>query len=234
MTRRNIIKALGASGFALSELASAYAKADFWDKQQPEEWSPEERNELVTDSPWAKQVRADTSRVQPVGPPAAASGSPVPMRMPGTVDIDGARGRGHHGGNLPAFQGIVRWESAQPVLAALKKTLPPELDGHYVIGVSGFPFGLPNPQRDSSADTRLDELKQITTLRAKGKDRAQSGVVLRSSDSDGPVLLFGFSRDVIELTPSDKDVEFETQLGPLGISAKFEPKQMRYRGRLAL
>jgi hypothetical protein len=234
MTRRNIVKALGAFGFSVSELASAYAKGDFWDKQEPNEWSPEQRSELITDSPWAKQVRADTSRVQPAGPPTSASGNPVPMRMPGSINIDGARGRGRHERSLPAFQGIVRWESAKPVLAALKKTLPPQLADHYVIGVSGFPFGLRNPQSDESADTRLDDLKQITTLRAKGKDPAQAGIVLRSSDSDGPLLLFGFSRDVIELTPSDKNIEFETQLGPLGISAKFEPKQMRYRGELAL
>ena len=234
MTRRNVIKALGAFGFTASELASAYGKGDFWDKQKPGEWSPEQRSELITDSPWAKQVRADASRMQQGGPPITGSGNPVPMRMPGSVNIDGGRGRGRHERNLPAFQGIVRWESAKPVLAALKKTLPPELASHYVIGVSGFPFGLRNPQRDDSTDTLLDDLKQITTLRTKGKDFAQAGVVLRGSDSDGPLLLFGFSRDVIEVTPSDKNVQFDTQLGPLEISAKFEPKRMRYRGELAL
>ena len=229
-----MIKALGAFGFTASELASAYAKGDFWDKKEPNAWSTEQRSRLITDSPWAKQVRADASRMQPAGPPIPDSGKPVPMRMPGSINIDGARGRGRHPGNLPAFQGIVRWESAKPVLAALKKTLPPELADHYVIGVSGFPFGLRNPRSDESEDTRLDDLKQITTLRAKGKDPAQAGVVLRGSDSDGPLLLFGFSRDVIEVTPSDKNVQFDTQLGPLEISAKFEPKQMRYHGELAL
>lgn len=229
-----MINALGAFGFTASELASAYAKSDFWDKQEPSEWSPEQRTQLITDSPWAKQVRADAGRAQQEGPPVTDSRGPVPMRMPGSVNIDGARGRGRHAGNLPSFQGIVRWESAKPVLTALKKTLPAELTDHYVIGVSGFPFGLPNSQSDESTDTRLDDLKQITTLRAKGKDPAQAGVVIRSSDSDGPLLLFGFSRDVIELTSSDKNAEFETQLGPLEISAKFELKQMRYRDELAL
>jgi hypothetical protein len=229
-----MLKALGAFGFTASDLVSARAKDDFWDKQQPNEWSSEQRTQLITDSPWAKQVRADTSRVQPAGPPIPDSGKPVPMRMPGSINMGGARGRGRHAGSVPAFQGIVRWESAKPVLAALKKALPSELADHYVIGVSGFPFGLRNREGSESRDTSLDDLKQITTLRAKGKDPAQAGVVLRGRDSDGPVLLFGFSRDVIELAPSDKNVEFETQLGPLGISAKFEPKQMRYHGELAL
>ncbi|HXE12740.1 MAG TPA: hypothetical protein VN633_11505 [Bryobacteraceae bacterium] len=234
MNRRKMIEALAAAGFGASELASAYAKGNFWDNQQPNEWSPQQRSELITDSPWAKQVRADTSRAQAATPPIPDSGKPIPMRMPGSVSIDGTRGRGRHQGNLPIFQGIVRWESAKPVLAALKKTLPAELVDHYVIGVSGFPFGLHNSQSDKAADTGLDDLKQITTLRAKGKDPAQAGVVLRSSDSDGPVMLFGFSRDVIEVRLSDKNVEFETQLGPLDIRAKFELKPMQYHGELAL
>ena len=69
------------------------------------------------------------------------------------------------------------------MLLALKKSLPSEFEGHYVIGVSGFPMGLRNPQsddKDEGAAERMDELKQVTTLRAKGKDAAQAGVVLRS------------------------------------------------------
>lgn len=140
------------------------------------------------------------------------------------------------GANLPAFYGVVRWESAKPVLVALKKDLPKELEDHYVVGVSGFPLSLHEPQTEGgeSASARLDDLKQVTTLRAKRKDPAQAGIVMRGSDTDGPIILFAFSRDVIAIEPTDKNVEFQTQFGVLDISARFDPKQMAYRGELAL
>jgi hypothetical protein len=229
---------LGGTSFSSWALLGAASKSTFWNDKNADQWSSEERNELIGNSPWAKQVRADTTRAQPVGPPLGGTGSNVPMRMPGSVG-GGGGGRSRRGPGNFAFNGIVRWESATPVLLALKKKLPSELEDHYVIGVSGFPLGLRNPQsqgdnKDEGSEAQVDELKQVTTLRAKGKDAAQAGVVLRSSDSDGPVYLFGFSRDVISIELKDKNVVFDTQFGPLDIEAKFDPKQMLYHGQLDL
>jgi hypothetical protein len=114
--------------------------------------------------------------------------------------------------------------------------LPKELEDHYVIGVSGFPLSLQERQEESgdTAGTRLEELKQVTTLRAKRKDAAQPGLVMRSSDTDGPIVLFGFSRDAIVIEPTDKNLEFQTEFAVFNINARFDPKQMAYRGELAL
>jgi hypothetical protein len=225
----------GLGAFAKLEAAS---KTDFWNQKDPGAWSSAEKKGLITNSPWARYVRADTSRSSEARPPENGSASPVSTQMPGGGGGGGRDMGGRRGGaaNLPAFYGTVRWESAKPVLVALKRDLPKELEDHYVIGVSGFPLGLRDPRTESgeTASARLDDLKQVTTLRAKRKDPAQPGIVMRSSDTDGPVVLFGFSRDAIAIEPTDKNVEFQTQFGLLDISARFDPKQMAYRGELAL
>jgi hypothetical protein len=239
MTRRAALSVMTASGFGSLAALEAASKSEFWNQKDPGAWSSDDRKELVTNSPWARYVRADTSRSSEAQAPENGSASPIPrMQGGGGRSVGGRRGSG----NLPAFYGIVRWESAKPVLAALKKDLPKEMEDHYVIGVSGFPLGLRSKGNEpvetagdvETASVRLEELKQVTTLRAKRKDPAQPGVVMRSSDTDGAIVLFGFSRDVIAIEPTDKNVDFQTTFGVLEISARFDPKQMAYRGELAL
>ena len=149
-------------------------------------------------------------------------------------------GRGQQGGEL--YRGTIRWESAQPVQDALKSALPDAFADHYVIAVIGFP--LPsgqrryqdeegdNPPRRSRDDT-LDNLKQFTTLQPRGKELAQAGVVQQQTSSNSN-LLFGFSKDSLTLTKDDREVLFSTTLGRLVIRAKFNPKEMLYRGQLAV
>jgi hypothetical protein len=158
-------------------------------------------------------------------------------------------GRGQQRGTL--YKGTVRWESARPVLDALKAPLPDEFADHYVIAVIGFPLPASprryqdeqgdypprqsqddNPQRRSQDDT-LDNLKQLTTLQPKGKELAQAGVVKQQTSSNSN-LLFGFSKDSLTLTKDDKEVLFSTTMGRLVIRAKFNPKEMLYRGQLAV
>jgi hypothetical protein len=165
--------------------------------------------------------------------------------------MGGSRGgrRGQRGGTL--YKGTVRWESAKPVLDALKTPLPDAFANHYVIAVIGFPLPAgqrryrdeegdnpgrqsqeDNPPRRSQEDT-LDNLKQFTTLQPKGKELAQAGLVQQQTSSNSN-LLFGFSKDSLTLTKDDKEVQFSTTLGRLVIRAKFNPKEMLYHGQLAV
>jgi hypothetical protein len=55
------------------------------------------------------------------------------------------RGRGNSGGSqrggaVSPYEGTVRWESARPVLDAMKSPLPEAFEGRYVISVSGIPL----------------------------------------------------------------------------------------------
>jgi hypothetical protein len=46
--------------------------------------------------------------------------------------------------------------------------------------------------------------------------------------------LLGFSKDVLVLSANDKSIHFTTEVGQTVLKAKFDTKEMRYQGRLAL
>jgi hypothetical protein len=166
--------------------------------------------------------------------------------IPG-IDIGGAGRRRQGGpGGMSSYKGTVRWESAQPILQATKSTLPDVFANHYVIAVTGIPLlnsrmrrsrteddDSQNSRTSGESDQRLDDLKQFSTLQPKGKELAQAGIVQRQV-SNGNVLLFGFSRETLQLTSDDKEVDFATRLGSLLVKARFNLKEMLYRGQLAV
>ncbi len=158
------------------------------------------------------------------------------------------RGRGNGGGSprggaVSPYEGIVRWESARPILDAMKSPLPEAFEGHYVICVSGVPLmgsrsSGGGEDDDSTASRRqeqddLDRLKGLSSLRPKGRDVVQAGVVARQVTS-GSSFLFGFSRELLPLDSRDTDILFTTQLGRLVVKASFLPKEMKYHGELAV
>jgi len=144
---------------------------------------------------------------------------------------------------MQSVQGTVRWESAKPVLDALKTPLPEAFANHYVIGVSGFPLnggGRRGSQDDSGSNSsqsnqdQLDNLKSLTFLEPKGRDGAQPGLVQQAPSAGSATLLFGFSKEMLALKPDDKEVTFSTKLGRLLVKTKFNLKDMMYRGELAI
>jgi hypothetical protein len=157
------------------------------------------------------------------------------------------RGRGNSGGSprggaASPYEGTVRWESARPVLDAMKSPLPEAFEGRYVISVSGIPLmggrSMGGEDDDSSASRRqeqddLDRLKGLSSLRPKGRDVVQAGVVARQVGS-GSSFLFGFSREMLPLGTRDGDIVFTTQMGRLVVKAGFLPKEMLYHGELAV
>jgi hypothetical protein len=156
------------------------------------------------------------------------------------------------GGNTSNYKGTVRWESAQPILDALKTPLPEAFAKHYVIGVRDIPL-IDNRQRqqtqnpdDTDQDSpklstpnttpskqTLDNLKQFTSLQPKGRDMAQPGVVQQMTPG-GTYFLFGFSKEFLDFGKKDHEVEFSTRLGRLLVKAKFDPSEMLYHGKLAV
>ena len=262
LTRRS---ALLLAGAALGALPRLYAtNGDFWNKKAPADWNADEVDKLLTKSPWAKEATAQMAPGEggygtgspgggyPGGGYPGGGGMGRPrggIGIPGIGGIGlpggmggGRRGGRGRGGTGPSVKGTVRWESAQPILEASKKTLPDGFANHYVIAVVGFP-GMSDRRRDSgdqddssnppnrSEQDSLDDLKQFTILQPKGRELAQAGVVQRQL---GPTFLFGFSKEILALSNDDKEVDFSTRIGRLEIKAKFTVKDMLYRGRLAV
>lgn len=156
----------------------------------------------------------------------------------------GGGGQGRGGGRSPGrsqVKGTVRWESAKPILEALKSPLPEAFAGHYVVSVSGFPMTGgrgsevgPEERGAETSEDALDRLKSFTYLEPTGKRSAQPGVVQHQPGAGDGTILFGFSKEFLNLAPGDKEVAFSTNLGRVSIKTKFDLKAMRYLGTLAV
>jgi hypothetical protein len=230
----------------------AMAASDFWNRKQPSAWSNDEIEQLTTRSPWAKEINAEFMRDADYttggadGPQIGTGGviSAPRSQSGGSFEMGGGDARASRGGarREPV---TVRWESAQPILDALVVPLKSELKGRYAISVSNLPAGVMESRRvqssgkleEDSAPAALQRrmiegLKGGATLEVRGKEPEQAGVV-----TSGPVAgtyLFGFSKEFLTIGPNDKDILFTLQTGLMTVKAKFQPKEMMYRGKLAL
>ncbi len=266
LTRRGLM--LLAAG-APSWVRLYAGNSDFWNKKEPAEWSSEEIDKLVTKSPWAKDVTVSSASMSRgyggggggggLGDPGLGGGG---GGYPGGGMGGGGRGmggggggggygggrRGGGGGPMPiSYKATIRWESAKPILEALKTPLPDALASAYVISVSGVPVIASGRQHSDDGDTGtavskglsddvLERIKNLTYLEPKGKSPAQPSAVQKGAitSTGTPTLLFGFPRDVLALTADDREVTFTTQLGRIEVKTKFNLKDMMYHKELAL
>ncbi len=252
ISRRSILAAAGLSIGCWSRL---FAADDFWNKKPADKWSEDEIDRLLTRSPWAKEVAARIDAEREGRPGGATGGDPGGVGMPRIGGIGGiggmggpriggmggGRGRGGREGGPQAsgFRGVVRWQSAKPLLDALKTPLPEVFAGHYVLSVTGLPItsGHRRRQADEESDSMqdmLDRLKGLTSLEPKGRSGAQPGIVEQQPTTGGASVLFGFSEELLALSTGDREAKFSTRLGELAVSAKFNLKDMMYHGELAL
>jgi hypothetical protein len=239
ISRRGLLFTMGGVIVGTSRL---YAFSDdFWNKKDPGEWTSEEKDKLTTKSPWAKEVGANYT---PTNIQRGNGGGGM-----GGGGMGGGRrgGGGGRPGGMPSqnFKGTIRWESAKPIQDALKQPLADPFANHYVISVTGIPiqeFGRRQQQQSSDSSTQaqsmqdvLDHLKSVTFLQPKDKRDVQPGVVQQpAAGSYGDAVLFGFSKEVLTLTLDDKEVTFVTSFGRLDLKAKFNLKEMKYKGELAV
>jgi len=201
-----------------------YASQDFWNKKDPDQWSPDEIKKLVTRSPWAKEVSAEkvtTKKSQNLREPKLGK---TRTRLPGTVEPSGAPTER----TVTSYRGTVAWESAAPIRAADKTPPPEEFADMYVLSVGGVPLA-----KGRASRAALDRLRQVTTLEMKGRDPLEAAVAQQISEN-GSVFFFGFARKALEISKDEKDVTFVTHLNKLRFAAKFNPREMLYRGELAV
>lgn len=183
------------------------SEPDFWNSKPAEEWSTGDIYRLANHSPWANSVQSWTH----VNPPR-------------TVGLGG-------GPIWPASpewgpKGVITWESARPIREALKTRLPRVFSNSYVIGVDGIPLG-----NAPSADY----LRPYTVLRSKGRVRwAVRPWVARELIRNSVVYAFGFPRSAAPIDPDTSEIYFESQFGRWMVQTKFKPREMLYRGELAL
>lgn len=203
----------------------AAAAKEFWDEKFPEDWSKDEINRLLNNSPWAQKAAINFN-----GGPGGAGGYLYGGAIsPGDrVQYEGAGAAKNEGG---AYHAVVIWESAKPVCDAQKST-PDGAKDFYIIGLLGnFPDAAkPGPDEATSAEEqRVEMLRTYTKLERKGDSPIYLDHIQPQKDGEW----FYFSR-LEPLKMSNKEITFSTKLGPLEIKAKFPLKDMMYRGKLAL
>ena len=98
--RRSLMAALG-SGVTLTNASRLFAATEFWNTKDPSTWTEEEIHMLITKSPWARETAPTFKHAD--DPTGASSG--------------GGRGGGRRESPPRIY---VRWESAQPILDALR------------------------------------------------------------------------------------------------------------------
>jgi hypothetical protein len=222
MTRRSaMLTGIGVAG-AMGALAAAVK--EFWDDKFPEDWSKDEIDRLLNNSPWAQKAVVNFN-----GGPGGAGGFLYGGRVaPGErVQYEGAGAEK----SLGAFHAVVRWESAKPLCAAQKRT-PDGAKDFFIIGLTGdFPDAAkPRADEDASAaEQRVEALRSSTRLERKGDGPIYLDHVQAIKDGE----LFYFSR-LEEIKASHKEITFTARLGPMEFKAKFPLKDMLYRGKLEL
>ena len=187
--------------------------SDFWNRKDPSHWTADEVDRLITKSPWAKEIATPGSGVARRGRKSAS----------------------------PQYSGVVRWESAKPVLEAMKASLPRNFSNHYVISVSGLPSPRnTRPVEGTGAEVRaaqreneavFERIKSLTYLA-----EVKPAIVEETPFGVGETrtILFGFSKALLPLSPDGHEIAFTTQLGTIPVKVKFGPKEMMYRGELAV
>lgn len=240
-------------------LLTAAAAAEIWQQKPPAEWSDKDCLKLMSKSPWAKETALSGGPTRQPGMGRMevdpSQGAPGPGEQIGAgLERTGGGGRGGRGGGMgggdmggggmpPAMpKANVRWESAAPYQEAMKKmhaegASAGDIEGFYVITVTGLKLGLggrggntPSVEQMARARERMKDQAQLTR---KGKDPLGCAKVDGTPSPEGTTLRFYFPRSE-PITLDDKDVTFETKMGPMELKTKFALKEMVWSGKLAL
>ena len=220
---------------------AALLAADFWDEKEFTTWSDTEAQKILTDSPWAKQVRV------PVGGPSSGDGFSRGLGLgavapPPSAGGNSGRGRGNAFPESPQRIVLtVSWRSALPIKQAFVRSqigVDAEVrqvdqqfldtaETAYVVAVIGLPEAFAqlagrSPELTAAASLKLDRPDPIV---------AESAEVLREGDSVVAIWRFPHSAAI---TLDDKDVEFIANLGPLQFKRKFKLEDMAFHGELVL
>lgn len=221
-TRRGLL-VTGCAGLLLSPIETLAAE-DFWNRTDPSRWTEDQVVILTSRSPWAKNVRVD---LKAKGKDAGGKQSSELSATPFGVNQAEA-------GRVPlkGVNATVTWESALPLFDAQHQRLPADFINHYVIGVRDFPILVDAGPRRQTPQELLDWLKNSATLQARSREAVQAGRV--ATAREGALILFGFLKELMPLTVNDKEVDFVLSTDQASTKARFEPKEMVYRGQLAL
>jgi hypothetical protein len=238
--------------------AAVLMAAEPWKSKESAQWTDDDINKVLTDSPWAKEKTVSPQRQQPYGGRGMGRRS---GGMGGGGYPGGGGGYPGGGGGYPSGGGgnpsessmnlTIRWDSALPVQQALKrqgvasaeevKTVSEASEKYYVIAVFGFHMPTNRRSYNSSDDSDQDRSSSTDRMRTQLLDAAQlepkGGRALYAQDvqieGGGSEIHFLFPRNP-GLASTTKEVDFILQIRDIKVEQKFHFSDMQYQGQLAL
>lgn len=241
----------------LAGLGQLRAEDPAWKNKPVPEWTSDDAQQVLSDSPWVKAVTPTMDRQSQDRQPGYGRRGGIGIGgggigFPGGMGRRGGYGGGYPGGGYPGGGGSgrsddggnprdantppslkLRWESALPVreaeLKARDTSAPTLSEGQYAIAV----YGVPSRMLNSDSKSLADQLKKAATLKRDGKKDLKPSTVEVLQREDGPVILFLFPRSK-EIVAQDRRVEFDAHIGRLQLAQSFYLEDMVYQGKLEL
>jgi hypothetical protein len=251
---RIFIRAFGivaAAAFAVTLIAQNAS----WKTKPPAQWTEDDVAQVLSASPWAREIRADIARRQTeeelreggqMGQPRGFGYDHVDDGVKGYTPsiawlniFTGKGGEDRSPRSRPrpgSFPLGLRWESALPVkLAKLKsansEAMPVALDDEgYQIAV----YGVPDSDAAKGDPRKTGEpFKGNAALKREGKKDVRPSRVEVFRREGGPVIIYLFPLSA-EITKKDAMVQFEAHIGRIEILQAFDITQMEFLGKLEL
>jgi hypothetical protein len=238
--------------FFLLLLLSPYSYASETWRKPSGDWTQQDMNRLLNDSPWALQVEATMDdpadvreETQAPLPGAAEAGMAGAGVQDGKPRWDGGIGKNRMG-HLATIPVLVRWDGASIVQEALKRSqvdFVPAAKSNVVITVIGLlpagHAGVPNTMHDTSSsdpgvsipktsEENLEWFMANSRLLAKG-EAPEPPQNVKIDPKSGAVHLYFLRSD--EALSHKRDVTFITRYGAMNVQARFRIKDMRVDGR---
>jgi hypothetical protein len=199
------------------------AAKEFWNDKTPDQWTKEEIEQLLNQSPWAKPAAVSFNNS------AGILGSPGYGRPGRVYGVPGTGDQNKKGSGPLGFQATIRWETALPIRLA-EKNHALDASAYYVLAAVGdFPATGEANEDAEAKEQRREMLQEFTKLDRKG----DSPIYLDRIEPIATGMRFYFPR-LEPITAANKEIAFSTKVGPLELKARFPLKDMVYRGKLEL
>jgi hypothetical protein len=218
-----------------------------WKNKPAAAWTEEDARQVLTSSPWAKEIRAGITRRLTedqlreggqMGQPRGVGNEGVdpkgsgPKVSPNVLSGPGGDDRSPR--SLPqSIKLKLRWESALPVRLAELKAREVESPIAHCDGYCIAIFGVPNGDFKGDPKELGKPLRSQAALKRDGKKDVKPSDVEVLQREDGVVVVYIFPLSA-ELTRKDERIQFEAQIGRIFVSHTFELSQMEFAGKLEL
>jgi len=233
--------------FLVATAAYLMAADPPWKSKPAVQWTEEEGKQVLTKSPWAREIKAVVTRrltedqlreAGQMGQPRGVGNEGVDPKGSGPKVspnvFSGPGGDDRSSRSLPQPITLrLRWESALPIQIAEMKAHeiePPTLEGDgYRVAV----YGIPGAGFRGTPEQLGEPLKSLAALKREGKKDVKPVSVEVFQREENVVVVYRFPLSA-EITTKDGRIQFYAHIGRIVFTETFDLNEMEYMGKLEL